>query len=227
LGRKPGSPSALMAAVEQILQPSQSEMFFCQVPVLVEGTEDVAFLCTYLRLTNRWGEFRRLGCHLVVCGGKTSMSRPLAIANGLDMPAFIVFDGDTDDPARREETERDNRCLLLLSGQDEPVAPGTSVWGQRAVMWRTKILNELKNEAGEAAWNAAETAARRSLGFEEGVGQKNPLLVAACIEELWKGGFRSGLLEKLCKSILTFADQQDETGLVLGESEVKFRGDIP
>jgi hypothetical protein len=79
-------------------------------------------------------------------------------------------------------------------------------------MWDTRILAELKGEAGEPAWNAAEAAARRGLGFEEGVGQKNPLLVGACLEELWKGGFRSGLLERLCGSILAFANQQDETG---------------
>lgn len=57
LGESPGSPSATMAAVEQIMQPSQNELFFSSVPVLVEGTEDIAIIATYLRLSEKWNEF--------------------------------------------------------------------------------------------------------------------------------------------------------------------------
>ena len=205
LGEKPASPSTLMAAVQQILQPSQSEMFFSQVPVLVEGIEDVACIATYLRLTRQWDEFRRLGCHLVVCGGKTSMSRPLAIANALSIPAFAVFDADTNDTTHSKRHKRDNLCLLSLCGHDAPGLPDSSVWGNRLVMWHTRILSELKSEIGESVWNEAESVARASLGFEEGVRQKNSLLVAACLEELWNRGQRSALLERLCDSLLSYA----------------------
>ncbi len=66
LKKKPAPASAVMAAVEQIMQPSQNEMFFSQVPILVEGVEDVAFIATYMKMTGRWSDFRKLGCHFVV-----------------------------------------------------------------------------------------------------------------------------------------------------------------
>jgi hypothetical protein len=87
LSEPPKTPTATMAAVEQIMQPSQNELFFPRVPVLVEGTEDIAFVSTHLRLSDRWQSFRRYGCHFVVCGGKSAMSRPLAIAKGWKYPS--------------------------------------------------------------------------------------------------------------------------------------------
>ena len=81
-----------MAAVEQILQPSQNELFFSRVPIFVEGSEDIAFIATYLKLIQKWEEFRKYGCHFVNCEGKNRMSRPLAIAQGLNIPYFAIFE---------------------------------------------------------------------------------------------------------------------------------------
>ena len=52
------------------LERDGHELFFTPLVVLVEGTEDIAFLSTHLQLTGRWTRFRELGCHFVVTGGK-------------------------------------------------------------------------------------------------------------------------------------------------------------
>ena len=57
LGEAPGRPSALMARIEQIMQPSQRELFFTPVVVFVEGVEDIAYVSTHLQLTKKWAAF--------------------------------------------------------------------------------------------------------------------------------------------------------------------------
>jgi predicted ATPase len=210
LGELPRHPTATMAAVEQIMQPSQSELFFSTVPILVEGTEDVAILSTWFKLSGRWTEFRRFGCHFVICEGKNTMSRPLAIAVGLGIPAFVLCDGDSDDcgkPENRKGHERDNGCLLRLAGLTLDAVPSDTHWTPRLVMWRTKIFNEICHEIGADVWEAAEREARTATGFDSGVGRKNPLLLSATLERLWGNGIRSAQLEKLCSAIIAHAKQ--------------------
>ena len=79
-----------------------------------EGLEDVALVATHLRLSDQWDEFRNLGCHFVVSMGKTNLSRPLAIANGLGIPAFTVFDADGNMTGAGER-ERNERQYVLAN----------------------------------------------------------------------------------------------------------------
>jgi putative ATP-dependent endonuclease of OLD family len=205
----PQSPSVVMAAVEQILQPSQSELFFATVPILVEGQEDVAVIATHFRLTNTWDDFRKYGCHFVVCGGKTTMSRPLAIANGLSIRAFTVFDADgaAMDLAVKADNERDNKCILNLCEADAQHCFPTEVyWGQNFVVWPDKILSTFRQDVGDDAWSVACESVRNSYGLSApGVSMKNPMLLAAVIEKLWNQEKRSGNLKELCRRIITFA----------------------
>lgn len=215
LGEEPRKPTATMAAVEQIMQPSQNEMFFSTVPILVEGTEDVAVISTWMKLSGRWGEFRRYGCHFVVCDGKTSMSRPLAVARGLGIPAFVLCDGDADKCdtiPKRKGHERDNGCLLRLCNLDLASVPSGTHWTPGLVMWRTRILTELREEVGVSVWDSAESEARAATGFDSGVGQKNSLLLSATLERLWDKGARSNQLDRLCEAILAHAAAAEDSG---------------
>jgi putative ATP-dependent endonuclease of the OLD family len=207
LGCEPQQPTELMACVEQIMQPSQAELFFCKVAVLVEGPEDVAFLSMFLQHTNGWEEFRRLGCHFVLCEGKTNMSRPLAIANGLGLPVFVVFDGDCDKAtaANDDEHRRDNGCLLsLLGSKDNPIQEG-NLFGHNVVMWRTRIMDEVMSEIGREQWDATECEARATFKLQSGVRRKNPMLVTATVESLLRKGVRMPSLESAVGALLRFA----------------------
>lgn len=205
LGDTPRSSSSTMAAIEQILQPSLAELFFCAKPILVEGLEDVAFIATHLALTERWDEFRRQGCHLVVCGGKTNMSRPLAIAIGLDLPYYVVVDGDGDAKSAddRKNAERDNQCLLSLCKDtcDAPL-PTATVWGKRSVMWETNIGDEVRKSFAPDEWSDAVAEARRRYGLDGYITKKNAILIAAVLEILSAQGRRSAVLDQLCDAML-------------------------
>jgi predicted ATPase len=208
LGEAPRRPSSVMAVVEQIMQPSQSELYFSTLPILVEGLEDVAFISTHLRLTGRWSEFRRFGCHFVICGGKNPMSRPLAIALGLRIPVFVVADGDADkceSDGGRQQQERDNSCLLRLCGHSDPPIPDATYWRSNLVLWRRRILDEIRDEFGDQSWAAAEAEAREKHGLQDGVTQKNLLLISGALEILHAKRSHSELLNRLCDSVFSLA----------------------
>lgn len=215
LGKSPGVPTALMAKIEQIMQPSQRELFFTPVAVLVEGTEDVAFISTHLHLTDRWARFRELGCHFVVAEGKGPLSRPLAIAKELGIPAFVVFDGDVDQTEKktRESNGRDNSCILRLCGvTDVDPLPADDLWRENVVMWNSEVTKVVPQDFGNDVWTQAEDESRENRGLV-GIRRKNNLLIAATLEHLASQGKTSRVLTKLCEHILAFAEKVKQGGI--------------
>ena len=167
LGTQPEAPTDLMAQIEQILQPTQRELVFCNLPLLVEGLEDVAFIGTHMRLSGRWVDFRRIGAHFIMAEGKTNLSRPLAIAKELALPFFVVFDGDGPhtDAEKTARNRRDNLCLLKLSdlAYADPLSASTIV-APHLRMWATSIGEVVRLELGPAEWDTAEASARTKYG---------------------------------------------------------------
>lgn len=208
LGEKPRSPTSTMAAIEQIMQPSQNELFFASVVILVEGPEDVAFVSTHLQLTEKWSEFRRYGCHFVIATGKQNLSRPLAVANALRIPVFVVFDSDARaNKAKPGDHPRSNACILSLCGYDNANSmPEETFWAKNVVMWNSNIGDTIIEEYGTEIWEAAENKARVDQGFLDGVKRKHPLLITATLEVLYGDGKQSETLEKLCSSLIGFAE---------------------
>lgn len=209
----PQAPTELMASVEQIMQPSQCELFFCKVPILVEGPEDVAFISAYISFTNKWADFRRFGCHFVVSGGKTSMSRPLVIAQHLGLPVFIIFDGDCDKAVGTNEAEhrRDNGCLLNLMGNSSDQIITEPLITESLVMWHTRILDVMREDVGSDTWDTVEQEVRNVYKLQSGVKRKNPLLIAAVVERLLESGNELKFLEKLTTSLFLFAEMSTKS----------------
>lgn len=203
LNEAPQQPTQVLAAVEQIMRPSQCELFFSKVPILVEGTEDVGFISSYLHLIGRWNEFRQYGCHFIVCEGKTNMSRPLAIANGLGLQPFIIFDGDYD--KEDDQRDRDNMCLFNLCNTEFNPKPDENFIKSNIVMLKTNFTDEMKNDVGEELWIKTVQECREKNGFPKAVNKKNPLLIAAIVEELHNKSISLELLEKISASILKHA----------------------
>lgn len=208
LGKTPAHPTSLMAIIEQIMQPSIRELYFCNIPVLVEGIEDVAFISTYMELTNKLTDFRRVGGHFVVCSGKTNMSRPLAIAIELGIPFFAVFDADTNSTTDKDKHERDNKCLLnlcSLSGTD--ALPVCDVWEENVVMWCINIGDTIRNEIGSSDWDDAQQEIVNRYDFQ-GVRnkQKNSILISATLEHLFNNSKKSKSLEQLCDKIISYGE---------------------
>jgi len=136
------------------------------------------------------------------------MSRPVAIAKGLSLPFFCVFDGDANrcgDESVKAQHERDNSCLMNLCGQAADPIPEEVVWGNNVVVWQNQIMGSVESDVGEDVWKGAEDTAREQHGLIDGVRRKNPLLIAATLEVLHASGTTSGTLQELCERILGFA----------------------
>jgi hypothetical protein len=212
LKEKAGSPTSLMARVSQIMQPSQNELFFAGLAVLVEGEEDVAYIATHLVMSEQLSEFRRLGCHFVVADGKTNLSRLVAIALELEIPFFVIFDADSDvverNAEKRKEHERDNGCILrLCSATDSDLLPKNTMWGNGVVMWPNRIGETVHTDFEAGIWLEAANKVRQNLGLHDGVTGKNKILIAGTLEDLWSQNKKSATLIKLCSEIIRHAQK--------------------
>jgi putative ATP-dependent endonuclease of the OLD family len=227
-GKEMPGPSALELKIEQILQPRLNEMLFTPILVLVEGDEDVGYIETYLELTGRYDEFRRLGCHIVPTSGKGKMVYPLAIASRLDIPTFVVFDadGDEDNASQRTQHEQDNTALFRLCGIENPVAFPAGVFSTPSLMvWPTNIGRAVREDIGEAEWRRCEDAVRvRHRLYDLGNAGKNALFVGLVLAELWQSGKRSRVLELVCNRIIAFASGERSAGVGAAAAAVLSNG---
>lgn len=199
--------AGVLAKINQSLQPSLNEIFFTPALVLVEGLEDVAFITTYLHLMGHWDECRRLGVYIVPANGKSHMIEPLACAILLAIPVFLVFDSDGHEarPEVRLMHEHDNRILLNLCGLVSEQPFQTSIlWSDRCVMWTNEMGITVDADFTEADKLAFKSEARKVNGQVKSL-DKNSLFIAAYLNASWDAGKRSGTLERLCASIMTFA----------------------
>lgn len=204
LGGKLSLPSSVMARLEPILQPSQAELFFSDVPVLVEGLEDVAFISAHLNLTDRWEEFRRLRCHFVVSQGKRNLSRLAAVSKGLSISSFLIFDADRSN--QTTDNERDNLCLLRLFDHDTEVPfPTEIVWESDMIVWPEDLRASVIADIGQSAWSQAVESARAKHELPTDVDKKNSILIAAALEEHARNGGSCDLLARVCDQILAHA----------------------
>lgn len=224
--------SETLLKVQQALQPALNEIFFTDVLVLVEGTEDVAYISTYLTLLDLWDEFRKLGCHLVPAGGKSALAQPLAVARGLKIPTFVIFDSDRHEcvaaPGDSEERigkkaqkrpmhEKDNLAVLKLAGVGATDAfPVETLWGENLVMWSSEIGKVVATDFGADVWTQMGQTVRAKYGVEQGDFNKNSLFIGYRLTEAWEQGKRSASLEALCKAILAFAAKAGSTPTAVG-----------
>jgi putative ATP-dependent endonuclease of the OLD family len=222
-GTAAAPPTSMMAALEQVLQPSLNELFFCGVPILVEGTEDVAYIATYMHLSGRWSDFRRYGCHFVTAGGKDSLRRPIAVADGFGGPVFVLFDADANGkPDDMPATHKLNKVLLKLCGV-EGVDPcqGGGYFGSNVIAWQNNVGLDAKADVGIEIWNAAEQRVRATHGLTSGVKAKNAMLIAAVLEELHRDHKPVPELDRACDFIVAYARDHysgGDVGSTLGAS---------
>jgi len=206
LGGMPTSHSKMMADIEQIMEPSLSELYFCDVAILVEGSEDVAYLSAHLALTKQLDWFRRYGCHFVVCRGKTNISRPLSIANCLGIPTFTLFDSDNNHKGDElKAAKRDNSCLLSLTGHNDQAPLSATFIKTNVAMLSPNITVVVKDEFGSQEWEKLDLEVRQQFDLRDGVKGKNAYLIAHTLETAYSKKGTSAILEKITAAIHTYA----------------------
>jgi putative ATP-dependent endonuclease of the OLD family len=206
-GDDPGRPIAgLVAKIHQALQPGIAEMLFTQIPVLVEGLEDVAYVTTQLHLAGRWDDFRRLGCQLIPTNGKDKLAQPLAIAELLRLPVFLIFDADGQElnETRRQKHQIDNRALMALAGIVGPEFPDEVLYGPTYTVWPKTIGDAIEEELGNVL-DPYKNAVRAHYAHEGGL-EKNTLFIADWMNGAYVAGHRSRVLGELVDRILVHAE---------------------
>lgn len=205
-------PKGVLAKLQSVLHPEMNEMFFAPVVILVEGPEDAAYISTYMMLTGRWDDYRRLGCHIVPVHGKDKLTRALAVLRTLDIPVFVVFDADgpateySEEEKRRQEETRNLAIMKLCEVPAAQPFPPTTVWHTCCVIWPKNIRQCVMSDIGPEQSRECHQEVRRSFG--SGDFQKKPLYIASVLEVAWERGYKSAVLEQLCEAILHFARER-------------------
>jgi predicted ATP-dependent endonuclease of OLD family len=212
-GDAPISSSSTAMKVEQVLSPAINEIFFANTLILVEGLEDIAYIHSYLAITDRLEEFRHLGCHIVPCNGKDNIISPLIIATSLGVPTFTIFDSDGDKPdngkGNRAKHEKYNRALQAFYGVPVPDPfPTVDLWSPDFVAWSSNIGQVIKNDIGVDNWNRIEQEVRTKYDIDAGDMHKNTVFIGYMLSEAWDQGLKSNSLEKLIEAIIQFAKIQ-------------------
>jgi len=222
--KKYKTPDGIPAKIHQVLQPALKEMFFCPILVLVEGLEDVAYITASLHLTGLWDEWRQRGGHIVAVNGKSEFLQPLAVAQTMEIPTFVIFDSDGNVAAelktidqqnekarydkllgQQKRHETDNSRILKLLGQPQhDLFPSQTSWHGTFVLWATNI-----GTAVEADYQAQDVKKWKE-SCEQKHGQiggleKNSLFIADFLSAAWDEHKTSPTLERLCVALLEFA----------------------
>ena len=206
--------SATMVKLHQALQPVLNEMFFTQRLILVEGLEDVAYIHSWLVLSDRWDGYRRTGCHIVPCGGKSEMIRPAIIAEGLGIPTFAIFDSDggkLNRDGERTRHERDNKALLrLFGGDDNNLFPTGVILGKRYVTWPDDIGDTFSRECianlgvqAQDRFLDMQEKSRVACGQGPGI-EKDAVYIGELLARVHAAGITPPSLAELCNALLTF-----------------------
>ncbi|MCE5230431.1 AAA family ATPase [bacterium] len=237
------------ARLQQALQPALNEIFFSPIVVLVEGLEDVAYLTSYLIMSGKWTEFRRLGCHIVPVSGKSELPQAIILTKAFKFPCFVIFDCDssyvekanveipetecenckkfwlqrkTNAAANEARHKLDNQRIFKALGHDgESAFPPDTLWKDDLIAWRDNIHSALIEDIGKSELEGFENRVRAQRSLQgDGSIKKSELLIGYTIELLYAEGIRSTVLERACDTILAFAKKQTAIPDSVPESEM-------
>lgn len=202
----PQKPSAIEAQINEVLRANLNEMFFATKLILVEGTEDVAYLMSWMAISGRLEQFRSLGAHVVAVEGKGNLSPPLIIAQELCIPTFVVFDGDASQSARGDQISHNRRLLRLLGFSQEELFPLETRWCPNFIQWSENISTEvdadLNASLGRQEFERLVEKARVHCGHAAAL-QKNSMFIQAKLQMVRDASAECTTLDRLCDVILT------------------------
>lgn len=182
---------ALRAKLCIQMQPKTNEIFFSDYVVLVEGISDQACLYSYLSLSDKMKTFQKRGCNIVEAGGKSPLIMLQLLARQFAIPYYLVFDcdGQEQDAGRRARHAKDNLTAFALVGhQTSEAFPQDDICNERLTAWKTNIEDAMDEDLGELRDKCLEVG-RRAAGHLKDC-RKNPIFIAAMMQEAWDKGCR-------------------------------------
>ncbi|MDE0255106.1 MAG: ATP-dependent endonuclease [Rhodospirillaceae bacterium] len=200
--------SAVKAKLSMQLQPKSNELVFSDFVVLVEGISDRSYLETFLALSGRGSQFRRLGCNIIEAGGKSSLILLQLLASQFDIPHYVIFDcdGQISEDGERRRHEKDNITAFRLAGLGEvDPFPAESIIEKSVTSWANNIEDILDSDLGSLKDSAIEQG-RKAAGHLKDC-RKNPFFIVAYMEHAWKSGCKFETLQIVVDAILAKANE--------------------
>ena len=143
-----------------LMTPWMNEGFFADVVVLVEGEDDRAAIRGMAKFMDY--DFDSLGVTIVPCFGKTNLDRPLLIFRQLDIPVYVIWDGDQGNSDPKPEI---NKNLLSLIGKPEEDWP--DFVGNLSACFKVNLENTLESELGNELFASLLHKAQQAFGIDK------------------------------------------------------------
>lgn len=188
--------ATLRPRLQAIMTPWMNEGFFADSVVLVEGEQDRAAI---LGVAFAMGHDLESEGHAVIpCGGKSNLHRPMTIFRKLQIPVYVIWDGDRGGNGRPEE----NRRLLRLLGQAEEDWPLTRA-ADKFACFETKLEEVLRDEIGGGLFDRLIAEWQDEFGISKREqALKNPVAIRTVIEKAKAERRTSGTLENIVGNVL-------------------------
>jgi predicted ATP-dependent endonuclease of OLD family len=193
----------LRARLQAVMTPWTNEGFFAEVVVLVEGETDLAAIVGVARSMGH--ELDSFGVSVIPCSGKTTLDRPLVIFRQLDIPVYVIWDGDWEEADANAE---DNRIILRHLQLPEEDWPGFV--GDRAACFRSNLERTLIEELGKNDFDRylAEAKKHYSIARRDRA-LKNPTVIQRVMEMANAEDNSSPSLKSIVDKILVLRQQMD------------------
>ena len=182
----------LVPRLQAVMTPWMNEGFFADTVVLVEGEDDRAAILGMARFMGH--KFDSMGITVVPCFGKTNLDRPLIIFRQLDIPVYVIWDGDHEAKDSRPES---NKNLLRLLAQPEEDWP--EFVGDLSACFKVNLEKTLESELGNDLFECLRTTAQEEFGIlKKAHALKNPAVIQRIIE----GAARDSKVSKSLQDIV-------------------------
>ena len=165
----------LAPRLHSVMTPWVNEGFFADTVVLVEGEDDRAAILGMARFMGY--DCDSMGITVVPCSGKTNLDRPLVIFRQLDIPVYVIWDGDH---GAKDSKPEGNKSILRLLGQPEEDWP--DFVGNSSACFKVNLEKTLESELGKDLFECLLTTSREELGIAKAHALKNPAVIQRIIE---------------------------------------------
>ena len=191
---EPFTADSLRPRLTAVMNPWVNEGFFARVVVLVEGETDRSVLRA--TASHMGYDFDGLDVAVIPCIGKTNLASPLAAFQDLEIPCYVVWDGDKH--KKKDRHPETNELLMRLLGLEPEAFP--CFVNEVATCFSDKLEATLKTEWGCEAFQSAFRKARQELGLE--ASSKNQLVYEKAIGYAQAEGASSETLESIVNAIV-------------------------
>lgn len=194
------------ARATPVMNAIVNEGFFADVVVIVEGLSEVGVLWKIQELLCK--DWNRRGITVIPVDCKNNIDRPVIIFKGLEIPVYVLFDGDSHNKGKgngeKSTIETNHRLLKLLNGpvEDFPsdvVTDTYSVFGEKLEKYLTTAL-------GEDKYREIIETVKIELGYSEDRECKNSEGMARFVEIAYQNKLKLPMLESIVEKITSLAE---------------------